>query len=175
MVQFSHPYMTTGKIIGLTGWTFVGKVISLLFNMLSRLVITFLPKSKCLSISWYLVNWDFGWGWRGWRYLQSPCPPQQCHKKMKQQEHWASRWETRVLLPGCQPLGACALDSVSPFARLGLVVLGAKVHMLSIPVCSPRCPGLAREAILARLSFIPAHHDSNSTTGVPCMGPSWGD
>ena len=50
--QLSHPYMTTGKTIALTRWTFVGKVMSLLFNMLSRLVITFLPKSKCLLISW---------------------------------------------------------------------------------------------------------------------------
>ena len=56
-VQLSHPYMTTGKTIALTRWTFVGKVISLLFNMLSRLVITFLPRSKRLLISW----------------LQSPC------------------------------------------------------------------------------------------------------
>ena len=52
IVQLSHPYMTTGKTIGLTRWTFVGKVMSLLFNMLSRLVITFLPRSKCLIISW---------------------------------------------------------------------------------------------------------------------------
>ena len=51
-VQLSHPYMTTGKTIALTKWTFVGKVMSLLFNMLSRLVITFLPRSKCLLISW---------------------------------------------------------------------------------------------------------------------------
>ena len=51
-VQLSHPYMTTGKIIALTRRTFVGKVISLLFNMLSRLVITFLPRSKHLLISW---------------------------------------------------------------------------------------------------------------------------
>jgi len=50
--QLSHPYMTTGKTIILTRRTFVGKVMSLLFNMLSRLVITFLPKSKCLLISW---------------------------------------------------------------------------------------------------------------------------
>ena len=49
---FSHPYMTTGKTIFLTRWTFVGKVISLLFNMLSSLVITFLPRSKHLLISW---------------------------------------------------------------------------------------------------------------------------
>ena len=51
-VQLSHPYMTTGKTIALTRWTFVSKVMSLLFNMLSRLVITFLPKSKRLFISW---------------------------------------------------------------------------------------------------------------------------
>ena len=50
--QLSHAYMTTGKTIALTRWTFVGKVISLLFNMLSRLVITFLPRSKHLLISW---------------------------------------------------------------------------------------------------------------------------
>ena len=52
IVQLSHPYMTTGKTIALTRWTFVGKVMSLFFNMLSRLVITFLPRSKCLLISW---------------------------------------------------------------------------------------------------------------------------
>ena len=52
MVQLSHPYMTTGKTIPLTRWTFVGKVMSLLFNMLSRLVIVFLPRSKHLLISW---------------------------------------------------------------------------------------------------------------------------
>ena len=52
IVQLSHPYMTTGKTIALTRWTFVGKVMSLLFNMLSRLIIAFLPRSKCLLISW---------------------------------------------------------------------------------------------------------------------------
>ena len=52
IVQLSHPYMTTGKTIALTRQTFVGKVMSLLFNMLSRLVITLLPRSKCLLISW---------------------------------------------------------------------------------------------------------------------------
>ena len=57
IVQLSHPYMTTRKTIALTRWTFVGKVMSLLFNMLSRLVITFLPRSNRLFISW----------------LQSPC------------------------------------------------------------------------------------------------------
>ena len=52
MVQLSHPYMTTGKTIALTIWTFAGKVMSLLFNMLSKLLIAFLPRSKCLLISW---------------------------------------------------------------------------------------------------------------------------
>ena len=56
-VQLSYPYLTTRKTIALTRWTFVGKIMSLLFNMLSRLVMTFLPRSKCLLISW----------------LQSPC------------------------------------------------------------------------------------------------------
>ena len=52
IVQLSHPYMTTGKTIAFSRWTFVGKVMSLFFNMLSRLVITFLPRSKHLFISW---------------------------------------------------------------------------------------------------------------------------
>ena len=51
-VQLSHPYMTTGKTIALTRWTFVGKVMALIFNMLSRFVIAFLPRSKRLLISW---------------------------------------------------------------------------------------------------------------------------
>ena len=52
IVQLSHPCMTTGKTIALARWNFVSKVMSLLFNMLSRLVITFLPRRKCLLISW---------------------------------------------------------------------------------------------------------------------------
>ena len=52
IVQLSHPYVTTGKTIALSSWTFVGKVMSLLFNMLSRFVITFLPKTKRFLISW---------------------------------------------------------------------------------------------------------------------------
>ena len=52
IVQLSHSHMSTGKTIALTRWTFVGKVMSLLFNMLSRLVITFLPRTKCLLYSW---------------------------------------------------------------------------------------------------------------------------
>ena len=51
-VQLSHPYMTTGKTIALTKWTFVGKILSLLFNMLSRFAIAFLPRDKHLLISW---------------------------------------------------------------------------------------------------------------------------
>ena len=58
IIQFSHSYMTTGKTMALTRWTFVGKVMSLLFNMLSRLVIIFLPRSKCLLISWLQGFWS---------------------------------------------------------------------------------------------------------------------
>ena len=67
MVQLSHPYMTTGKTIALTRQTFVGKVMSKLFNMLSRFVIAFLPRSKHLLISW----------------LQSPSAVILEHKKIK--------------------------------------------------------------------------------------------
>ena len=60
-VQLSHPYMTTGKTIALTRWTFVGKVMSLLFNMLSMLVITFLSRSKCLNfMAAITICSDFG-------------------------------------------------------------------------------------------------------------------
>ena len=61
IVQLSHPYKTTGKTIALTRWTFVGKVISLLFNMLSGLVIAFLPRSKCLLISWLKSHPQWFW------------------------------------------------------------------------------------------------------------------
>ena len=61
MVQLSHPYMTTRKTIALTRWTFVGKVMSLLFNILSRLVITFLPRSKRLLIPW--LSHHLQWFW----------------------------------------------------------------------------------------------------------------
>ena len=61
MVQLSHPYMTTGKTIALARWTFVGKVTSLLFNMLSRLVITFLPRNKRLLISWLRHHLQWFW------------------------------------------------------------------------------------------------------------------
>ena len=61
IVHLPHPYMTTGKTIALIIWTFVGKVLSLLFNMLSRLVITFLPRSKHLLISW--LQSPSAWFW----------------------------------------------------------------------------------------------------------------
>ena len=61
IVQLSHPYKTTGKAIALTRWTFVGKVMALLFNMLSRLVITFLPRDKRLLISW--LQSPLQWFW----------------------------------------------------------------------------------------------------------------
>ena len=60
-VQISHPYMTTGKTIALTRWNFVGKVMSLLFTVLSRLVITSLPRSKCLLISWLQLTSAVVW------------------------------------------------------------------------------------------------------------------
>ena len=56
MVQLSHPYVTTGNTIALTRWTFVGKVMSLFFNMLSRLVLTFLPRSRCLFLTLWLQS-----------------------------------------------------------------------------------------------------------------------
>ena len=84
-VQLSHPYMTTGKTIALTRWTFVGKVMSLLFNMLSRLVIAFLPRSKHLLITW----------------LQSPSTPVLLPGKY---HGWRS-------LVGCSPWGRWGSDT----------------------------------------------------------------
>ena len=72
MVQLSHPYMTTGKTIALTRWTFVDKVMSLLFNMLSNLEITFLPRSKGLLISW--------WQSSSAVILESPPNKKVCHR-----------------------------------------------------------------------------------------------
>ena len=71
-VQLSHPYMTTGKTIGLIRQTFVGKVMSLLFNMLSRLVITLLPRSKHLLISWLQLLTHLKWFWSpSWVYSRN--------------------------------------------------------------------------------------------------------
>ena len=80
IVQLLHPYMTTGKTIALTSQTFVGKVMSLLLNMLSRLVIAFLPRSKCLLISWLEVTIcnDFG----DQEYKVSIVSPSVCHEVM---------------------------------------------------------------------------------------------
>ena len=76
-VQLSYPYMTTGKIIALTVGDFVGKVMSLLFNMLSRLVITFLPRSKCLLISWLQSPSKWFWNPRKWSLSLFPLYPHQ--------------------------------------------------------------------------------------------------
>ena len=64
IVQLSHPYVTTGKNIALTRWTFVGKVMSLVFNMLSKLVLAFLPRSKRLLISWLQSPSAVIWSWK---------------------------------------------------------------------------------------------------------------
>ena len=79
MVQLSHPYMTTGKMVALTRQTFVGKEMSLLFNMLSRFVIAFLPRSKHLLISW----------------LQSPSAVILEPKKIKRSEEHTSELQSR--------------------------------------------------------------------------------
>ena len=82
-VQLSHPYITTGKTIALTRWTFTGKVISLLFNMLSRLVITFLPRNKCLLIPW--LQSPFAWFWSPPKIKSdtvSTVSPSICHEVM---------------------------------------------------------------------------------------------
>ena len=82
IVQLSHPYMTTGKTIALTRWTFVGKVMSLLFNRLSRLVIAFLPKSKCLLISWLQSLWASDFGAPQNKVSISVVSPSICHEVM---------------------------------------------------------------------------------------------
>ena len=75
IVQLSHPYMITGKTIALTRWTFVGKVMSLLLNMLSRLVITFLPRSKHLLISWLQSPFAVFWSPEKWSQALFPLIP----------------------------------------------------------------------------------------------------
>ena len=79
IVQLSHPYMTTGKTIALTRQTFVGKEMSLLFNILSRLVITFLPRSKSLLISWLQSPF---WSSKKWSATVSTVFPIICHEVM---------------------------------------------------------------------------------------------
>ena len=82
MVQLSYLYITTGKTIGLTRWTFVGKVISLLFNMLSRLAITFIPRSNCLLISWLWSPSAVIWSPQKWSLTVSTVSPPICHEVM---------------------------------------------------------------------------------------------
>ena len=92
LVHLSHPYMTTGKTIALTRWTFVGKVMSLLLNMLSRLVITFLPRSKRLSISWLQspsAVTSLGMG----KFLVSP--GLRCLKTRWTVDSWVRSWQHR--------------------------------------------------------------------------------
>ena len=81
IVQLSHPYMTTGKAIALTRQTFVGKAMSLLFNMLSRLVITFLPRSKRLFMAAVTICSDFG-ALQNEVCHYSHCSPSVCHEVM---------------------------------------------------------------------------------------------
>ena len=80
IVQLSHPYMTTGKTTALTRWTFVGKVTSLLFNMLSGLVITFLPRNKRLLISWLQSPSAVIWGPKKMKSVT--VYPSTCHEVM---------------------------------------------------------------------------------------------
>ena len=83
IVQLSHLYMTTGKNIALIRWTFVGKVMSLLFNMLSMLVITFLPRSKCLLISWLQLPSTVIWEFKQRKSVTvSIVSPSNCHEVM---------------------------------------------------------------------------------------------
>ena len=83
MVQLSHPYMTTGKTIALNRQTFVGKVMSLLWNMLSRLVIAFLQRSKCLLISWLQSPSEVTWGPKKIKSVTvSIASPSICHEMM---------------------------------------------------------------------------------------------
>ena len=84
MVQLSRAYMTTGKTIALTRRTFGGKVMSMLFNMLSKLVITFLPRSKCLLISWLQSPSAVIWGPRKKKSaIVSTVSPSICHEMME--------------------------------------------------------------------------------------------
>ena len=105
IVQLSHPYMTTGKTIALTRWTFVGKVISLLFNMLSRLVKTFLPRCKSLLIQ--CTNCNYIW---------------QLEKSEATELSWRFSFPTNyviVLVCGCVYIELfCSVFSFTPFASV---------------------------------------------------------
>ena len=81
-VQLTHPYISTGKTIALTRWTFVGKVVSLLFNTLSRLVIAFLPRSNHLLYHGYSHHLQWFWSPPKWSLIVSFVSPSICHERM---------------------------------------------------------------------------------------------
>ena len=106
IVQLSHPYMTTGKTIALTRWTFVGKVMSLLFNMLSRLVITFLPRNSlgiesllCSKFyaSYFCLKDEDSTVWRTREVARREVTEMQCDKFSNNQylslENWHKKWK----------------------------------------------------------------------------------
>ena len=89
IVQLSHPYRTTGKTIALTRWAFVGKIMSLLFNMLSRLVITFLSRSKCLLISYCSHHLQWFWSPQKWSLTLFPLFPHLFPMKLWDRMPWS--------------------------------------------------------------------------------------
>ena len=115
IVQLSHPYMTTGKIKALTRQTFVDKVMSLLFNMLSRWVITFLPRSKCLLISWMQSpSAVYNWGTRFWSNLNLKTKNfRLCTKTSIDPCLWLCKLEFPLFLNFHVTLNFCDLHKVS--------------------------------------------------------------
>ena len=123
----SHPYMTTGKIIALTIWTFVSKVMSLLFNMLSRFVMTFLLRSKCLLLSWLqslsaVMQWF--WSPRKENLRAFPLFPHLFARKWWDQMPQSKFFE-------CWVWSQLFHSPLSPSSRGSLVPLGAQPHYLS--------------------------------------------
>ena len=114
-VQLSHPYITTRKTIALTRRTFVGKVMSLLFNMLSSLVITFPPRSKCLLISWWSYNMLWFWSPKKVKSVTvSTVSPSICH------ECWDRCHDLCFWMLSFNKLGVTAI-SIKYFIRLKLL------------------------------------------------------
>ena len=111
IVQLSHPYMTTGKTIALTRWTFVDKVMSLLFNMLSRLVITFLPRSKCLLMAAVTTCSDFG----AQKKRSATVSPSICHEVMGP--------DAMILVSECRALSQLFPSALSVSSRGPLVLI----------------------------------------------------
>ena len=113
-IQLSHPYMTTGKTIALTRWTFVGKVMSLFLNMLSRLVITFLPRNKHLLIS----SISLCKGFPGGKMVKSlPSLWGTWVQSWAGKVSWRRKWQpTSVFLPG-KSHGQRSLSGYSPWGR----------------------------------------------------------